>query len=330
MEYVECNYSRYRKSVITLDEENADFAGRREQIIRGNLKIETGNNKGAMSLLVKNLRYFERGRYIYKLILLGEKKERAIYAVIGTVNINRQGDGDNYYRFDPADVDGKGNCLDDYAVAIVAAVSPRDDDEPLHPVLKGALIRTDSGRDFARGTESEKQKESPTRNYGEVLVNGAPAKVADPNTTASEVARTYNNYYNEYLKEYCKRLDQASEPVEPILPFANDATGAQWKRISGMKGFPILSPGAQKNAAKYRHYLYGHHDEMYYFAIPGRYIEDEYPDRGRSGFTLWQPRLGAENLEANKEGCPLETRMAAYGYWILAVRKDTGEIVSIQ
>ena len=343
MENSGSDYTRYKKSVILLHEENADFASRRDYKIRGDLKIETGNNKGAMSLNVKNLRVFERNKYIYKLILLGEKRERTIYTVMGTLSLNRYGEGENYFRFSPTDIDGKGNSLDDFSVAIVAAVSMRNDKEPLHPVLKGIFdnaatsdddikssprtedTKQDRNDDWGRPDYKHDQHENvQRRNYGEVLVNAEPSE-----TKTISSYKTYNNYYAEFLREHCQRLAEACEKIDEIKPFAEDRTTTQWKKMSGLNGFPIVSPGAQKNASRYGHYLFGHHDEMYYFAVPGRFIDEEYPDKGKSGFCMWQPIRGAETLEANKEGCPLETRMAAYGYWILAVRKDTGEIVDI-
>lgn len=317
------DYTRYKKTVVMLYEENADFANNPSHKIHGDLKIETGNNKGAMSLSVKNLRTFERNRYIYKLILFGEKKERTIYTVIGTLSLNRHGEGENYFRFSPNDIDGKGNNLDDYTVAIVAAVSMRNDKEPLHPVLKGVLDNAPNHNSHHRKSKSPQSYENKEhRKYGEVLVNATPH--------SSQSYKTYNDYYADFLKERCSKLLQTAENIDEINPFTEDKTHGQWKKMTGSNGFPIVSSGAQKNISRYGHYLFGHHDELYFFAVPGRFIDEECPENGRSGFALWQPIRGAEALDATKEDCPLETRMAAYGYWILAVRKDTGEIVDIQ
>jgi hypothetical protein len=56
--------------------------------------VETGNNKGALRCIVQNLRYFEKGDYIYKLILFGKKGERTIHAIMGNLLVNRQGNGE--------------------------------------------------------------------------------------------------------------------------------------------------------------------------------------------------------------------------------------------
>ena len=56
--------------------------------------------------------------------------------------------------------------------------------------------------------------------------------------------------------------------------------------------------------------------------------EQEQPDQGRSGFVLWQPILGAEGYHADAKDAPLKNRQVAYGYWIAAINRKTGEIES--
>ena len=73
-------------------------------------------------------------------------------------------------------------------------------------------------------------------------------------------------------------------------------------------------------ATQYRHYLFGARPdengraERYYFAVPGRFMKEEQPDGGRSGFLCWQPVKGAEGPGTG------------YGYWIVAVNAVTGHI----
>lgn len=401
-------YTKYNKSMVLLSEENRDFAAKTEQAIYGNLRVETGNNKGAISLSVQNLRFFERNRYIYKLILFGEKKERTIHAVIGSLILNRFGSGENYFRFDPNDVDGRGGKLEDYAVAIVAAVSMRDNKEPLHPVLKGKLSSlgsnvmaagSEKGRNSRGGTEIEEKKEisekeniekrkmednkpkdinrrtteknvpqgRPTnKNNGSNHRNSTPKEnremrehrdnreirenrennsrkafkeereIFDDALSPSpyEIAditkkkkNTYNKYYNQYLKEVCGKTAKAAELYDSIVPFTKDKTGAQWKRIANVNNLPLVSPGATWGATKYRHYIFGESVDVYYLGIPGRFINEEQPEGGKSGFVLWQPIVGAESLGATKADCSLENKMTAYGYWITAIDKETGDII---
>nr|WP_315024787.1 hypothetical protein [uncultured Aminipila sp.] len=354
-------YTKYNKTMVLLSEENRDFAAKTEQAIYGNLRIETGNNKGAISLSVQNLRFFERNRYIYKLILFGEKKERTIHAVMGTLILNRFGTGENYFRFDPGNVDGRGGQLADYSVAIVAAVSMRENKEPLHPVLKGKLAFSGSNVVAASAEKLNSKDEVETiadevetiadevetiaeeveelegfkegKEITEEVTEKVIEKVFKPNpyeevqTYIRKQRANYNQFYNEYVKEVCEKTAKAAEFYEHILPFSRDKTGARWKRIANIKNIPLVSPGAMWGASKYRHYIFGEDSKLYYLGIPGRFLNEEQPEGGKSGFVLWQPIVGAESLEATKADCSLENRMTAYGYWITAIDKDTGDIV---
>lgn len=340
-------YTKYNKTMVLLSEENRDFAAKSEQAIYGNLRIETGNSKGAISLSVQNLRFFERNRYIYKLILFGEKKERTIHAVMGTLILNRFGTGENYFRFDPGNVDGRGGQLADYSVAIVAAVSMRENKEPLHPVLKGKLAFSGSNI-MAASTEKLTNKEE-AENAEETIEETVEDTVGgfeefeekreikpevlehnpydEVQTHTRKERANYNQFYNEYVKEVCEKTAKAAELYENILPFSKDKTGARWKRVANIKNIPIVSPGAVWGASKYRHYIFGEDSKLYYLGIPGRFLNEEQPEGGKSGFVLWQPIVGAESLGATKADCSLENRMTAYGYWITAVEKETGNIV---
>ncbi|QAT41854.1 hypothetical protein [Aminipila luticellarii] len=323
-------YSKYNKAMVLLSEENRDFAAKSDQAIYGNLRIETGNSKGAISLSVQNLRFFERNRYIYKLILFGEKKERTIHAVMGSLILNRFGTGENYFRFDPGNVDGRGGQLSDYSVAIVAAVSMRDNKEPLHPVLKGKLAFSGSNVIAATAEklnnkeETEEQETKEERNLFDEALETNPYDVQD---FAKKQRTTYNYFYNQYVKDLCEKTAKAAELYDLILPFSRDRTGAKWKRIANIKNLPLVSPGAMWGASKYRHYIFGEDQKLYYVGIPGRFLNEEQPEGGKSGFVLWQPIVGAENLEATKAECSLENRMIAYGYWITAIDRETGDII---
>lgn len=316
-------YIKYNKTMVLLSEENREFAAKGDQEIYGNLRMETGNNKGAISLSVQNLRFFERNKYIYKLILFGEKKERTIHTVIGTLILNRFGTGENYFRFDPTNVDGRGGKISEYSVAIVAAVSMRDSKEPLHPVLKGKLTLPVS----VSAARAEK-KDVPV--ITQVGTTSTETKLADRSTTG--ITKTggkenYNRFYNDYLKDICNKTAKLAEFYDVISPFSIDKTGARWKRMANVKNLPMVSPGAMWGATKYRHYIFGENEQNYYLGIPGRFLNEEQPEGGRSGFVLWQPIVGAEGLEATKEECSLESRMTAYGYWITAIEKSNGDIV---
>ncbi|QIB68118.1 hypothetical protein Ami103574_01795 [Aminipila butyrica] len=338
-------YTKYNKAMVLLSEENRDFAAKSEQPIYGNLRIETGNGKGAISLSTQNLRFFERNRYIYKLILFGEKKERTIHAVVGSLILNRFGTGENYFRFEPGNVDGRGGQLSDYSVAIVAAVSMRDNKEPLHPVLKGKLafagstvmaagaerVNRNEEESMEEQEESEQKRErrleQPPKAGKDVFDEALEAGPYDTGDFVTKKRANYNQFYNQYVKEACEKTAKTAELADLVYPFSKDKTGARWRRVANVKHLPLVSPGAMWGATKYRHYILGEDANMYYLGIPGRFIQEEQPEGGQSGFVLWQPIAGAEGLEATKADCSMENRMTAYGYWITAIDKDTGDIV---
>lgn len=336
-------YIKYNKELVLLQEENRDFAARQEQSIYGNMRIETGNNKGAIRVSVQNLRFFDRGRYVYKLILFGEKKERTIHAVIGTLILNKFGVGENYFRFEPNNVEGKGGCISDYSVAIIAAVSTKNEKEALHPVLKGRLELAEQEPEKKQavvmaagackaGIELEEAKKESTEGSSELNATISEKKQLEEALKTTEnpkrkLTKSYNTYYNEYLVEMCQKTAKAAEFYESIAPFSEDRTQARWKRVANVNNMPIVSPGALWGASKYRHYIFGEGSDRYYFGIPGRFLNEEQPEGGRSGFVLWQPILGAESLGATKAECSLENKMTAYGYWIAVIDKETGNIL---
>ncbi len=316
------SYKKYARTFVMMEGQTADFAAR-EAPVKGYLKIETGNNKGALRCVVQNLKYYSSGDYIYKLILFGKNEDRTINAVLGSLSVNRYGNGETYFRFDPLDMDGKGSRYDDFSVAVVAAVSGSNKKEPLHPVLKGAMKKNDD--------ESEKS-ESWEEKYGVQLVMKQQEGLMEEEQKQEKVKQKpaiYNSFYNEYLLQFCGYTCKAANYYEDVFPFEKDLTGARWKRIQNIASLPLVSPGAHFYATQYRHFLFGAKPDSdgiacrYFFAVPGRFVQEEQPDGGRSGFVFWQPVAGAPSSEILNKGRP----EAGYGYWIVAVDAATGDII---
>lgn len=282
-------YMSHKKSFIMLDEQNRNFALDKQKQIRGYIKLETGGNRGSLRVGAENLRCFERGSYVYKLILFGKKHEKTIYKIVGNLMISSRGRGETYLRINPADVDGNGNSLDYFTIAIIVAVSATDNREPLHPILRGML---------------------------EAKIEAAGKKKPE----------SYNNYYNHYVLQCCEAIEHKKELYDRLIPFKEDRTGADWRRIVNLGKFPLVSPGAQYTMSRYRHFIFGLSEDYYFVGVPGRYLENEQPDGGNSGFVLWQPIMGAECYCADAEGASLKNRQVAYGYWIAAVNRSNGSI----
>lgn len=316
------SYKKYARTFVMMEGQTADFAAR-EAPVKGYLKIETGNNKGALRCVVQNLKYYSSGDYIYKLILFGKNEDRTVNAVLGSLSVNRYGNGETYFRFDPLNMDGKGSRYDDFSVAVVAAVSGSNKKEPLHPVLKGAMKKNDD--------ESEKS-ESWEEKYGVQLVMKQQEGLMEEEQKQEKVKQKpaiYNSFYNEYLLQFCGYTCKAANYYEDVFPFEKDLTGARWKRIQNIASLPLVSPGAHFYATQYRHFLFGAKPDSdgiacrYFFAVPGRFVQEEQPDGGRSGFVFWQPVAGAPSSEILNKGRP----EAGYGYWIVAVDAATGDII---
>lgn len=359
------NYVKYNRTFVMLEEQNKQFASKESAEVKGYLKVETGNNKGAIRCAVQNLKYFEKGDYIYKLILFGKKGEKTIHTVIGNLLINRFGNGESYFRFSPLDIDGKGNPYHYFTTAIIAAASTIDEKESLHPVLKGVtsngvepfqseLFRIDEDIENADNSEVaniinkidqivEELEETVQREKAgdEYLKGSSGTKTDDPSPDESDAIPTekvvskkvYNNFYNEYILRSCYYTCQFAEFYEDVSPFEKDKTGARWKKMVNITNLPLVSPGAHYFATQYRHYLFGAKAdengvaERFFFGIPGRFLDEEQPDGGKSGFTYWQPirgqGTGGEYRKAN------QSARSAYGYWIVAIDSKTGNIEEV-
>ncbi|HWQ79166.1 MAG TPA: hypothetical protein VN381_10140 [Anaerovoracaceae bacterium] len=361
------NYVKYNRAFVMLEEQNGQFAAKESAPAKGYLKVETGNNKGALRCIVQNLRYFEKGDYIYKLILFGKKGERTIHTIIGNLVINRQGNGETYFRFLPLDIDGKGNAYHNYTTAIIAAASTKDGKEPLHPVLKGVtfsevepfqseLFPVDEALEEGQSFEKEDIIDKINK-----IVNDLEGTLRDERFSAesdieedvipefhqSEAAfvprekgeesvskKTYNEFYNEYILNACAHTCRIAEFYEDVTPFDRDRTGAKWKKMVNITNLPLVSPGAHYFATQYRHYIFGAKPDengmatQFFFGIPGRFLDEEQPDGGRSGFTYWQPIRGADPVF---EGYRKEDQSSrnAYGYWIVAIDGKTGNIEEV-
>lgn len=343
------NYVKYNRSFVMMEEQSNKFASKASSPIKGYLKVETGNNKGAMRCAVQNLHYYEKGDYVYKLILFGKRGEKTIHTIIGTLLVNRQGNGETYFRFQPLDIDGKGNPFHDFSTAIIAAASTIDGKESLHPILKGIIFgdnRPFQSELFEINDEGVEEAEEMLEEIEEKpgrTEQAGPSEPTKPEEETLEAAgsdrivtkKVYNSFYNEYILNACAHTCRIAEYHEDVEPFSKDRTDARWKKVVNVMNLPLVSPGAHYFATQYHHYIFGAKaDEngmaiKYYFGIPGRFLSEEQPDGGRSGFTYWQPIRGAESLVEESSADQTKNRRTAYGYWIVAIDGKTGDIEEV-
>ena len=261
-------YMRYSRAVIVLEEKDREFADKPGEEMKGYLRVETGNNRGAFRCVMQNVKYYPRSEYTYQLILLGTREEKTIHTVIGTIPVTRYGTGEVYLRFRPNDVDDQGNDYGCYTTAIVAAVSTKNTSEQLHPVLIGKT--------------------------GNLPQEVSAAAVSGP---ASRVqGRSYTQYYAQYLKHVCEYLWNEEGSDREIRPFEHSES--RWMKIEDPDTMFLVSPGAKYFAKKYGHFLLGRRTGEegfggeasvdYYVAVPGEHCSEDQPDGGDSGFQLWR------------------------------------------
>ena len=281
------------KSPIVLKEENKRYAFDSSKEIKGYIKVDQDDEKGLVVVIVENIRFFPKGEYVYKLVLAGTKNERRCYHLVGDISMTAYGSGEAAFRVNVHDLDGNGTSISDFTLAIVAAMSTVNSKESLHPVLKGSLT--------------------------------VPAAAQTP-AHAPIPPRDFSAFYNRAVLDNCVALAKEQEGFADIVPFAKDPANAKWKKITDIAKFPIMAPGAEDPMKMYSHFLWGYNDTHYFLAVPGRYLHDEQPDDGRSGFVLWLPILGMEK-DMEDSTVPIEERRRnTYGYWIAAINRYNGHI----
>lgn len=291
------DFSKITKSPIVLKEENKHYAFDPGKEMQGFMKVEQDEDKGLIIVIIDNVKFFPKGEYVYTLVLAGTKNEKRCYHMVGNISLSAYGKGEASFRVNPQDLDGCGTALKDFSMAIIAAMSTINCREALHPVLKGAF------------------------SVPETLPAAEAAKAPLP--------KNYNAFYNRILLERCIELAKDQDRYADIVPFANDPMKASWKKITDVKSFPMVAPGADGPINKYGHFLWGYSDEYYFLAVPGRFFPEEQPDAGKSGFVFWQPILGMEK-EADDKTVPVEERRKnIYGYWIATINRYNGHIEEI-
>ncbi len=134
------SYIKYSRSFIILEDKESQFRNT-DQNVKGHVKIEFRNNRGTIRCIAQNLKYYEDARYLYKLYLFGKKDDNTIVANAGTLYIDRNGKGEQIFRFNALNVDGENNELFDFSIIAIVAQPNKDilDDDSLYPVLTGYM-----------------------------------------------------------------------------------------------------------------------------------------------------------------------------------------------
>ena len=118
---------------------------------------------------------------------------------------------------------------------------------------------------------------------------------------------------------------QARDDVD-IDVFSADEAEASWHREENIELLKQFCREGYAQAKKHGHFIVGTGSKGDFIGIPGRFLIEEQPAGGATGFTLWQPLAGGEELYENLEKIDEETAMRVFGYWIAAIDSKTLKI----
>lgn len=298
-----------RTAQVALMEENRRFALDKNQKVSGRVTLMMPSDRAAhlhtknvrIRLQVENLRSCDPRSYKYKLMLLGLDKGRSLHRVVGEIKANNNGQVQETFELDSENVDGKGAPLTCFFIFMIVAISSINRNEPFHPILKGDW--------------DNKWHDSKPEPKSEPKPKQAAAHVREDRQNQ----KTYNGYYNVYVKQMTDDLVKRKDDFQKTVPFSETWIADNWRRIAlnslgdakaaGL--FPVASLGAADQIEKYGHFIFAFNDEYFLLGIPGTHSEEDQPDRGESGFVLWQPIKDSDY----------------YGYWLMMIQRSDGLIV---
>ena len=117
----------------------------------------------------------------------------------------------------------------------------------------------------------------------------------------------------------------AASPAEQLFDY--DETGSD--RETNLELLKHFCREGYAQASRHGHFLIGNNQSGSFIAIPGRFLLEDQPAGGRTGFTLWQPLRGGEALYSGLEEMDEDTARQIYGYWIAALDSRTLEISEV-
>lgn len=123
---------------------------------------------------------------------------------------------------------------------------------------------------------------------------------------------------NRKSQENIKERDDVDTNV-----FSADEAEASWHREENIELLKQFCREGYAQAKKHGHFIVGTGSNGDFIGIPGRFLIEEQPAGGATGFTLWQPLAGGEDLYENLEKIDEETAMQVFGYWIAAIDSKT-------
>ena len=135
------------------------------------------------------------------------------------------------------------------------------------------------------------------------------------------------------------RQNPSAQPADPAgedsaaretdVYFAQDETGCTWRRQENLQLLSQFCREGYAMARRHGHYLVGTGEKGAFLAIPGRFLLEEQPAGGVTGFTLWQPLNGGESHYDTLETMSENAAETVYGYWIARLNPETLKISEV-
>ena len=111
--------------------------------------------------------------------------------------------------------------------------------------------------------------------------------------------------------------------------FSADEAEASWHREENIELLKRFCREGYAQAKKHGHFIVGTGEKGDFIGIPGRFLIEEQPAGGATGFILWQPLAGGEELYEDLEKIDEETAKGVFGYWIAAIDSKTLKISEV-
>lgn len=147
----------------------------------------------------------------------------------------------------------------------------------------------------------------------------------------SQLLKKRRNEENSQSRERSQNSENLykDENMQNSEIFSSDETGAAWHREENTEILKQFCREGYAQAKKHGHFIVGSGPNGNYIGIPGRFLIEEQPAGGATGFTLWQPLAGGEELYNNLEDMDEETLQRVFGYWIAAIDSVTLRISEV-
>ena len=147
----------------------------------------------------------------------------------------------------------------------------------------------------------------------------------------SQLLQKRRNEENSQSRERSQNSENLykDENMQNSEIFSSDETGAAWHREENTEILKQFCREGYAQAKKHGHFIVGSGPNGNYIGIPGRFLIEAQPAGGATGFTLWQPLAGGEELYNNLEDMDEETLQRVFGYWIAAIDSVTLRISEV-